>query len=92
MSFNQGDSFSSLVDFSISLTGLSVSAAMTSVVSGSQIIAFTTSVVNASAGQVNVSLTKTQTAALARGTYRWSLVWTDGSATRTALEGFVEVL
>jgi hypothetical protein len=50
------------------------------------------SFVSATAGQVNVSLTDTQTAALARGTYGWQMRWTENQATRTALTGFVEVL
>jgi hypothetical protein len=52
----------------------------------------TVSFVSATAGMVNVSLTDTQTAALARGTYGWQMKWTENNATRTALTGFVEVI
>jgi hypothetical protein len=53
---------------------------------------FAVSFVSATAGQVNISLTDAQTAALARGTYGWQMRWTENNATRTALTGVVEVL
>jgi hypothetical protein len=53
---------------------------------------FAVSFVSATAGQVNISLTDAQTAALARGTYGWQMRWTESNATRTALTGVVEVL
>lgn len=91
LAFNRGDDFSALVDFSIGMTGYTVAASMTSLVTGSEVQAMAVSFASASAGQVNVSLTDTQTAALARGTYGWRMQWTEGNATRTALTGFVEV-
>lgn len=91
LAFNRGDDFSALVDFSIGMTGYTVSASMTSLVSGASVQPLTVSFVSATAGQVNVSLTDTQTSALARGTYGWNMKWTEGNATRTALTGFVEV-
>jgi hypothetical protein len=92
ISFVRGDSFSSLLDFSINLTGYTFAASLVSVVTGAEVAALTSSVVSASNGQVNVSLTSTQTLALARGTYQWKFVWTQGNAVRTALTGFVEAL
>jgi hypothetical protein len=92
LSFNRADDFSALIDFSIAMTGYTVTAGITSLVSGNEVQPLTVSFVSATAGQVNVSLTDTQTAALARGTYGWNMKWTEGSATRTALTGFVEVL
>lgn len=92
LSFARGDDFSALVDFSIAMTGYTVTAGMTSLVSGSDVQSLTVSFVSATAGQVNVSLTDAQTAALARGTYGWNMKWTEGNATRTALTGMVEVL
>lgn len=92
LSFVRGDDFSVLVDFSITMTGYAVTAEMVSVVSGAVVQEMTATAVDAAAGQFNVSLTDTQTAALARGTYGWRLTWIEGSATRTALTGFVEVL
>ena len=92
LSFKRGDDVSALVDFSIGLTGYTVTAGMTSLVTGDVVQPLTVSFVSATAGQVNVSLTDTQTAALARGTYGWQMAWTEGNATRTALTGFVEVL
>jgi hypothetical protein len=92
LSFVRGDDFSTLVDFSISMTGYTVTASMYSLVSGAEVQAFTVTAANASAGQYNISLTDTQTAALARGTYGWRMTWVENNATRTALTGFVEVL
>lgn len=92
ISFVRGDTLSALLDFSIDLTGYTFSAALASVVTGSDVVSLTTSVVSAANGQVNVSLAAAQTAALARGTYRWRFVWTQGNAVRTALVGFVEAL
>jgi hypothetical protein len=92
LTFNRADDFSALVDFSISLASYTVTAGITSLVSGDEVQPLTVAIVSATAGQVNVSLTDAQTAAIARGTYGWRMAWTVGNATRTALTGFVEVL
>lgn len=92
LSFKRSDDFSAMVDFSISLASYTVTAGITSLVSGAEVQPLTVSFVSATAGQVNVSLTDTQTAALARGTYGWQMKWTENNATRTALTGFVEVI
>jgi hypothetical protein len=92
ISFVRGDTLSALVDFSIDLTGYSFVGSLVSVVTGLEVIPLTTSIVSAANGQVNVSLTSQQTASLARGTYSWKFVWTQGLAVRTALTGFVEAL
>ena len=92
LAFNRGDDFSALVDFSISLAAYTVTSGITSLVTGNEVQPLTVAIVGgATAGQVNVSLTDTQTAALARGTYGWHLKWTEGQGTRTALSGYVEV-
>lgn len=92
LSFKRSDDFSAMVDFSIGMTGYTVTAGITSLVTGSEVQPLSVSFVSATAGQVNVSLTDTQTAALARGTYGWQMQWTEGNATRTALTGYVEVI
>lgn len=90
--FRRGDEFGSVVDFDISLSGYEVSAVITSLVTGDDILPITTTLANASAGQVNVSLTETQTASLAPGSYGWRLEWdAPGGVHRTALTGLVEV-
>ena len=92
LAFNRGDDLSVLIDFNpITMTGYTVTAGITSLVTGQEVQPLAVSFASATAGQVNVSLTDTQTAALPRGTYGWSLKWTEGQATRTALTGFVEV-
>ena len=92
LKMNQGDDVSVLIDLSIALTGYTVTSSVTSLVTGADVVPFTVTVVSATAGQVNVSLSDTQMAALARGTYGWHMAWTESNATRTALTGYVEVL
>jgi hypothetical protein len=93
LAFKRSGDFSALIDFDVNLTSYTVTASMTSLVSWSVVQAFTTSLSDAAAGQVSVSLTDTQTAALAAGTYGWQLDWVaPGSVQRTALSGTVEVV
>ena len=93
MSFNRANDFAAVVDFDgMTLTGYTVSAMVVSLVSGSTVQAMTASVSDAALGKCNVSLTDTQTAALAAGTYGWQLDWVaPGSVQRTALKGTMEV-
>ena len=63
----------------------------TTVAAGGTVVAFTVTPVNLTAGQVNISLTESQTDQLsANGKYRW---WfrtvTPGNVTRTYLSGDV---
>jgi len=93
LAFRRSNDFATAIDFDgTTLVGFSVSASITSLVTGAAVVPFTTSITDASAGQVNIALTDTQTAALAAGTYGWQLDWTaPGSIQRTALSGTVEV-
>ena len=92
LAFRAGDDFSTLIDFSIPMTGYTTSAVLYSYISDATVVNFTTTLANAAAGQVNVSLTKVQTAAITPGTYAWRMSWVDDSnQTRSALKGFVEV-
>jgi hypothetical protein len=91
--FRQGDEIGTVVDFDgVSLSGHTVSAAVSSLVTGQEVLPITTTFVDAAAGRVNVSLTESQTASLPVGTYGWTLEWVaPGSVKRTALSGIVEV-
>lgn len=93
LSFKRSNDFATLIDFNgTTLVGYTVTASVTSLVTGAAVVPFTTTVSDASAGQVNIALTDTQTAALPAGTYGWQLDWTaPGSVQRTALSGTVEV-
>jgi hypothetical protein len=93
LAFKRANDFAAVVDFNgTDLVGYTVTANLTSLVTGATVVPFTTTIVDASAGQVSVSLTDTQTAALAAGTYGWQLDWTaPGGVQRTALSGTVEV-
>ena len=91
IAFNRGDDFSALIDFSISMTGYTVTSGITSLVTGNEVVPFTTTLASAANGQVNIALSDTQTLSLPRGTYGWRMAWTEGNSTRTALTGMVEV-
>jgi hypothetical protein len=92
LSLKKSNDFATLIDFDTSLVGYSATASLTSLVTGAVVIPFTTSIADAAAGQVSVSLSDTQTAALAAGTYGWQLDWVaPGNVQRTALSGTVEV-
>ncbi len=92
LAFKKSGDFATLIDFNVSLSSYSVSATVTSLVTGATVIPFTTTLADAAAGQVSVSLTDAQTASLAAGTYGWQLDWTaPGSIPRTALSGTLEV-
>lgn len=79
------------VDFSIDITGFTVTAPIVSTVNDDSVGAFTVALTDAAAGKLTLALTDTQTAAIAPGTYRWRLVGTSGSITRTYLTGHLEV-
>jgi Flp pilus assembly protein TadG len=93
LAFRRANDFATLIDFDgTTLVGFAVTASVTSLVTGATVIPFTTSITDASAGQVNIALADTQTAALPAGTYGWQLDWTaPGSVQRTALSGTLEV-
>ena len=93
LAFKRNGDFATLIDFNgTTLVGYSVTANVTSLVTGATVIPFTTSITDASAGQVNIALTDTQTSSLVAGTYGWQLDWTaPGSVQRTALSGTLEV-
>jgi hypothetical protein len=89
-----GDRLSTEIDFNpISLSGYTMVATLSSVAAGQTVTSITTTLNDAAAGKVTISLTNEQTAALARGTYRWDLTGTDSGGTRRSyLTGFVEVV
>jgi hypothetical protein len=92
LAFRRGDEFATLLDFSIDLTGYTSTAAVSSRLTGVTVATFAVTAVNLATGQINLSLTEIQTAALAAGDYDWTLVWSaPGVVTRTALSGLLEV-
>ena len=92
LSLRRGDEFGTVISFDVSLTGYTVTASLTSLVSGATVLPITTTLVDATAGQVGIALSEAQTAALAVGTYGWQLIWVaPGAVQRTALSGTVEV-
>lgn len=91
--FNRANDFSTVVDFDgMTLVGYTVSAVVTSLVTGNTVSAMAASITDAALGKCSVSLTDTQTSSLAAGTYGWRLNWVaPGDIQRTALKGTMEV-
>ena len=92
LSFVRGDAWSRLVDFSnpASITGYTFTAGLHSTVTGGLVQAITCTVTDAATGQLTLSLTAEQTAAMAPGTYQFRLAW--GPTARRIYEGYCEVL
>lgn len=92
LAFRRGDRLSTEIDFNpISLAGFTMSASVTSLVTGSTVAPITVQMLDASAGRVNISMTTSQTVSLPAGTYGWELSGQDSASKRTYLQGVVEV-
>ena len=91
--FVRGDDWGETLDFSFNATGYSWSASIYSLFTGANVVAPTVAVISATLGQVALSLTDAQTAALQAGTYGLRVTWTaPGDVVRRAAEGICEVL
>lgn len=85
-----GDEAGTVVDFDVSLSGHTVSSHIYSLVTYEKVSDVATSVIDASAGRVNLSFTE-QTPPV--GSYGWSMQWiAPGDAKRTVLTGVCEVV
>lgn len=91
LAVRRGDDFSSMVDFSVSLTSYTMASTILSVVTGESVASFSTTLTDAAAGKVTIALSDTQTLSLAPATYRWVMEGTQGALTRTYLNGYIEV-
>ena len=92
LSIVSGDQFSTVVDFSINMSGYSVSSEIFSLVDGATVVAMSTTFVSEALGTVSIGMTEAETGDLSVGTYGWRLQWVaPGSVTRTALTGLLEV-
>lgn len=86
--FRAGDTFRTEVDWSIDLTGYTVTSALVSLVNGATLAAIPTAFVDAAAGRVGVAFPAIDVA----GTYGWTQTWVAPNGdTRTGLVGYVEV-
>jgi hypothetical protein len=94
LSLRRGDELGTTIDFSpTTLTDYTVTAVITSLVTGELVETISTSVSDGPNGVVSLALTENQTAALPVGTYGWRLEWdAPGNVKRTALQGLVEVV
>jgi hypothetical protein len=84
------DSFSSLVDLSISLTGYTVTAVVEH--NSGSTTSFTVVNTDLSAGQVTISLTKAQITAIGVGVHHWYLRYGNGTVERRAFAGDFRVV
>jgi hypothetical protein len=92
LGFRRGETYSEVIDVSLDMTGYAVASDLVSLVTGGVVASMATTLVDAAAGKVGVTLTSSQTAALAPGTYGWRQMWTaPGGVSREGLRGFVEV-
>ena len=92
LSIVSGDQFATVVDFSINMSGYSVSSEIFSLVDGATVVAMSTAFVSEALGTVSIGMTEAETGDLSVGTYGWRLQWlAPGSVTRTALTGLLEV-
>ena len=92
LSIVKSDQFSTVVDFSIDMSGYSVSSEIYSLVDGSIVQSMSTAFVSAVLGTVSIGMNEGETGDLSVGTYGWRLQWlAPGSVTRTALTGLLEV-
>lgn len=87
--YRAGDAFSTEVDWSINLTGYTVTSSLVSLVTGAAVAPLATTVADAAAGRVAVSFP----AVNVPGTYGWQQTWVAPSGDkRTGLVGYVEVM
>jgi hypothetical protein len=92
IAFNRGDSYATLLDLSINTTGYSWEAEIYSLVTLAVLEEPTVTVVSAANGQINLSITDSQAAALPPGTLGLRISWTaPGEYRRRAFEGICEV-
>lgn len=92
VSFTRGEQWGLLLDFDdpASLTGYTVTAGLYSTVTGAAVQAVTVTTVDLSVGRVNLSLTSSQTAGLAAGTYEFRVGWSSPTP-RVVYQGYCEV-
>lgn len=88
----RGDTFTTRIDFTISLAGYEVSSELLRASNRSLVQSITTAIVDESNGVVDVSMSSSETESIGAGTYIWQLTWQTGSQVRTAIEGFLEVV
>lgn len=85
--------FSTSLDFNISAAGVTPTSSIVSFVTGTQVSSFATTVSDADAGRITISMLPSSSESLAVGTYRWQHVWDyPGPSQKIMLTGFVEVV
>jgi hypothetical protein len=92
ITFVRGDYWSQLIDFSdpADISAYTFSSGLYSTVTGQLVQEITCTVTSAAQGQLTLSLTANQTAALAAGSYQFRVTW--GPTARRLYQGYCEVL
>lgn len=86
--YRVGNTFSTEVDWSINLTGYTVTTEIVSLVTGTKVVDVATTLTDAALGKVGLSFPALSVC----GTYGWRQTWVSPSGeTRTGLAGYVEV-
>lgn len=86
--YRAGDTLATEVDWSIDLTGYTVTSDLISLVTGATVTAIATTLTDAAAGKVGVTFPPITVP----GTYGWTQTWVSPSGSRqTGLKGYVEV-
>jgi hypothetical protein len=80
------------LDFSVSLSGYTVTSEIVSLISGDVVSSPPTTITDAANGIANVALSETLMASFAAGTYRLNVEWVaPGDVARRVLSGLFEV-
>jgi hypothetical protein len=93
ITLKKSSDFSAAIDFDITAVGVTATSNILSFVTGESVGSFATTVTDAAAGQITISMLPTSSASLSVGTYKWQHVWDYvGPSQKTMLTGFVEVI
>lgn len=93
VTLRKASDFSAAINFDITAVGVTATSSILSFVTGEQVGEFATTVLDAAAGQITISMLPATSATLGAGTYKWQHVWDyAGPSKKTMLTGFVEVL
>lgn len=92
ITLKKSSDFSAAIDFDITAVGVTPTSSILSFVTGESVGSFATTVMDAAAGKITISMLPTASASMGSGTYKWQHVWDyAGPSQKIMLTGFVEV-
>ena len=93
ITLKKSSDFSAVIDFDTSASGVTVTSSILSFVTGEPVGSFATTVMDAAAGKITISMLPAASAAMGSGTYKWQHVWDyAGPSQKVMLTGLVEVV